>query len=189
MGMIKSFFFHLRTVARHRFWVRHYCFMASLYWQGLTHDLSKYSPTEFFESVHYYQGNRSPIDACKEAKGYSMAWFHHRGRNRHHWEYWVDNFQDGMTPVEMPFRYAVEMFCDFLAAGHTYMGGAFNTESEAAWWRSKRKKVVMHPTTKRFIDLCFLRAHEKGLAWVLNKSILAAIYRDAISETKENRPC
>lgn len=184
MGMIKSFFFHLRTVARHRFWVRHYCFMAGLYWQGLTHDLSKYSPTEFFESARYYQGNRSPIDACKEAKGYSMAWFHHRGRNRHHWEYWVDNFQDGMTPVKMPYKYAAEMFCDYLGAGRAYMGKNFDVQKEIVWWERKRKTVVMHPQTKRFIDLCFdYLAHHVALERLL--PFLDLVYVDAVTEMED----
>lgn len=174
---------HLRTVARHRFWVRHYCFLAGLYWQGLTHDLSKYSSTEFWESVRYYQGARSPIDACKEANGFSMAWLHHRGRNRHHWEYWVDNFQSGMTPIKMPYRYAAEMFCDFLGAGRAYMGKSFDIGKEVSWWQRKRETVIMHPITKRFIDNAFGCALHKGIEWTLR--FLRLIYSDTLLEMEE----
>ena len=84
------FFDHLRTVNRHRRLVRKYCFRLGLYWQGLTHDLSKYSPTEFFRSVKYYQGYRSPNDQERITNGVSLSWLHHKGRNRHHFEYWID---------------------------------------------------------------------------------------------------
>ncbi len=89
---MSKFFKHLNKILTHKRWVAHYCFMCGLYWQGIMHDMSKFSPTEFWESVKYYQGTRSPINACKEDKGYSMAWFHHRGRNKHHWEFWMDDF-------------------------------------------------------------------------------------------------
>ena len=127
---MNKFFSHLKTVNTHRKWVRHYCFKAGLYWQGLTHDLSKYSPVEFFESVKYYQGNRSPIDACKEDKGYSKAWFHHKSHNKHHREFWTDNYDKGTSCVPMPKKYAKEMLCDFLGAGRAYSGKDFKYYDE-----------------------------------------------------------
>ena len=81
---------HLRTVMRHRRLVRQYCFKLGLYWQGLTHDLSKFSPTEFCRSIKYYQGYRRPNDAARIQNGVSLSWLHHKGRNRHHVEYWID---------------------------------------------------------------------------------------------------
>ena len=38
---------HFQTITYHRKLVREGCFKVGLYWQGLTHDLSKFSPTEF----------------------------------------------------------------------------------------------------------------------------------------------
>ena len=81
---------HLKTVHRHRALVRKYCFRLGLYWQGLTHDLSKYSPTEFIPSFRYFQGDRSPNDMQRYKFGYSSSWMHHKGRNRHHFEFWTD---------------------------------------------------------------------------------------------------
>ena len=81
---------HFCTITHHRHLVRHYCFMAGLYWQGLTHDLSKYTWPEFRVGAKYYQGTRSPNNAEREAIGYSTAWLHHKGRNKHHLEYWID---------------------------------------------------------------------------------------------------
>ena len=147
---------HFNKIRTHRKWVRHYGKMMGLSKkQAWTHDLSKYSPIEFIESVKYYQGNRSPIDACKEDKGYSMAWFHHKGRNPHHYEYWQDNFDQGGTPVQMPYKYAIEMLCDYFAAGRAYMGDKFTYKEELKWWYNKRKCCAMHPQTKWFVTYVF----------------------------------
>ena len=145
---------HFNKIHTHRKWVRHYGKMMGLSkWQAWTHDLSKYSPTEFFESVKYYQGDRSPIDACKEANGVSYAWMHHKGRNPHHYEYWQDNFDRGGTPVMMPYKYAIEMLCDYLAAGRAYMGDKFTYKGELEWWYKKRQNCAMHLHTKWFISI------------------------------------
>ena len=174
---IRNVLAHIRKIINHRRWVRRYCFKAGLYWQGLVHDLSKYSPTEFWESAAYYQGTSSPINACKKECGYSMAWFHHRGRNRHHWEYWVDDFDEGMIPKLMPEKYAIEMFCDFLAAGKAYMGKNFTRQAEFAWWKQKRKKYVMHPVIMDFIDTCFANFLAFGENYALDRDRIRRVYQ------------
>ncbi len=145
---------HFKKICVHKYWVFHYCRLMGIPLQGLLHDLSKFSPVEFWESVRWYQGTFSPIDACKKANGVSMAWMHHKGRNPHHYEYWQDNFDMGGNPVEMPFKYKVEMLCDFLGAGHAYYGKAFTYEKELEWWKIKKSKpLAMHPNDMQFIDM------------------------------------
>ena len=97
---------HLRTVQHHRFLVLRHCWRVGLYWQGLTHDLSKFSPVEFSAGAKYYQGNRSPNEIERREKGYSAAWLHHKGRNKHHLEYWIDYAADGsgMCGMKMPIQ-------------------------------------------------------------------------------------
>lgn len=164
---------HLTTILTHKRWVAHYCFFCGLYRQGIMHDMSKFSPTEFFESVKYYQGDRSPIDACKEDKGYSNAWFHHRGQNKHHWEYWVDDFQNGMVPKKMPFNYVLEMVCDFLGAGRAYMGEDFSIQAEYDWWQNKKTVVVMHEDTLKLVNKLFDLMRKHSIRYVLtNKKLL-----------------
>ena len=141
-NMNKKFWGHLRTVRTHRKWVRHYCVALDMPIRGILHDLSKYSPVEFWEGVKYWQGNRSPIDACKEINGYSMAWFHHRGRNKHHYEYWCDNFDRGCTANLMPKKYFMELVADYLGAGRAYMGENFTFTKEYEWWQNKRKNPL-----------------------------------------------
>ena len=155
---IKNTLQHFAKVCKHKWWVFYYCCKAGIPWRGIKHDMSKFSPTEFWESVRYYQGNRSPIDACKEENGVSKAWLHHKGRNRHHYEYWEDNFDKGGEPLQMPYKDAVEMLCDYLGAGRAYMGKNFSYEKEYEWWLKKcEKPLAMHPQTKQFIDICLRR--------------------------------
>ena len=158
--MLKKAIAHWKKIRTHRKWVRRYCWKQGLFWQGLTHDLSKYSPTEFFESVKYYQGTSSPIDACKKANGVSYAWMHHKGRNPHHYEYWQDNFDKGGQPVLMPYKYFVEEMCDFIGAARAYLGKDFSYVKEEEWWKKKRENCAMHPNNKIMLDVIF-----NDLAW------------------------
>ena len=149
---------HFKTITKHRIEVMKNCFAVGLYWQGLTHDLSKYSPIEFIEGCKYYQGYRSPNNAEREAKGYSDSWMHHKGRNRHHYEYWIDysaeasekdNGRGGMVPVEMPKKYLVEMLMDRIAACKTYNGDKYTEESPLDYYERSMDFIMMHPNTKR----------------------------------------
>lgn len=182
MNTLRNMRLHLIKVATHRKWVMFFCFKIGLYKRGLLHDLSKYSPTEFLESAKYYQGHRSPIDACKEKNGYSMAWFHHRGRNKHHWEFWVDGLQEGMKPVLMPYEFAAEMVCDFLGAGRAYMGKSYSFEKEYKWWQKKREVVVMHPSIILFVDRCFANILLYGESWFTRDNVVCT-YINAILTT------
>jgi hypothetical protein len=140
--------------------------------------MSKFSPTEFWESVKYYQGNRSPIDACKEENGISYAWMHHKGRNTHHYEYWQDNFDNGGQPVRMPYEDAVEMLCDFLGAGRAYMGKDFTFKKEYEWWLNRCKKpLAIHPHTQDFISWIMAQlARDESTELTLTSRYLRFIY-------------
>lgn len=146
-----SFFFqHLKTVRHHRKLVRKHCFRLGLYRQGLTHDLSKYSPAEFLPGIRYFQGMRSPNVAERDDIGYSLAWMHHKGRNRHHYEYWTDYPPTGgpLASVEMPPRYLAEMFCDRLAASKTYKKEQYTDGSPLEYFNTTKEKHMMHPNTE-----------------------------------------
>ncbi len=155
---------HFITVTRHRWLVRDGCFRVGLYWQGLTHDLSKYSPTEFRCGVKYFQGTRSPNVAERLDKGYSEAWMHHKGRNRHHYEYWTD-----MSPqtrnydaVPMPRRYLVEMVMDRRAACMVYQGPAYTDGSALEYFDASREKSLMHPQTRQELTFLLTMLRDRG---------------------------
>ena len=155
---------HFKTVHHHRALVRKGCFRVGLYLQGLTHDLSKYSPTEFLRGAHYYQGTRSPNAAEREEKGYSEAWMHHKGRNRHHYEYWTDMSPTTRRyePVDMPRRYLVEMVMDRRAACMTYQGKNYRPGAELEYLEKSRERLLMHPETLRRLEYLLSMLRDRG---------------------------
>jgi len=162
---LANYFEHFKTVHRHRSLVRKYCFRLGLYWQGLTHDLSKYSPTEFIASAKYYQGDHSPNDQQRREEGYSSSWMHHKGRNRHHFEFWTDYALDGsgITGIEMPGKYVAEMFCDRLAASRVYRGSAFKQSDPYEYFlRGKNKRLLIHPNTSDLLEEILIKLKDEG---------------------------
>lgn len=154
---------HLRTVNRHRRLVRRACFRVGLYWQGLTHDLSKYSPVEFWAGVKYFQGDHSPNDQQRKVEGYSASWLHHKGRNRHHFEYWTDYQKDGICGVEMPKKYVAEMFCDRLAASKVYKGADFDPADPYRFFeRGKGRQLLLHPATEALLESILIKLRDEG---------------------------
>ena len=143
---------HFKTITHHRHLVMGYCFKLGLYKQGLLHDLSKYAPVEFLVGCRYYQGDRSPNNAEREATGVSMAWLHHKGRNKHHFEYWNDYNpkEKRVMPVKMPARYLAEMFCDRLAASKVYAGDQYQQDHSLRYFQNSnaRKRGMLHPETE-----------------------------------------
>ena len=169
---------HFKTITHHRWLVRRGCFAVGLYWQGLTHDLSKYSPTEFLVGAKYYQGNRSPNGAEREDKGYSEAWIHHKGRNRHHWEYWTDMLPatKRYDPVPVPRKYLAEMVMDRIAASKTYQGSAYTDASPLNYLLNSRERLLMHPDTRQELEyiLTMLKDHgEKTTFSYIKQELLA----------------
>lgn len=167
---------HFQTVNEHRRLVREGCFAVGLYKQGLLHDLSKYMPAEFLSGIRYYQGYRSPNNAEREAKGYSAAWLHHKGRNMHHYEYWVDYSASegiGAVPIRMPSRYLVEMFMDRIAASKTYNKGHYTDDMPLQYYLKGKKIIVMHEESKRELEyllrMLAKEGEEKTFAYIRKK--------------------
>ncbi|MBO6133321.1 MAG: catalase [Lachnospiraceae bacterium] len=150
-----DFFGHLGTVLEHKWLVMKYCFKVGLFKQGILHDLSKFSPTEFLVGVKYYQGDRSPNNAEREEKGYSASWLHHKGRNKHHYEYWTDysvsSKSVAIVPVKMPAKYVVEMLMDRIAASRVYHKGHYKDDMPLKYFARSMDRVMMHEDTKRLL--------------------------------------
>lgn len=169
---------HFRTITKHRHKVISHCFRAGIGWQGLFHDLSKYTHVEFSEGRRYYLGTRSPNERARELYGYSLAWMHHKGRNKHHYEYWtdVDIKAKQYAPVEMPIRYVTEMFCDRVAASKIYQGDKYTDRSALDYFLRGNAKNIMHPNTADLLESWLRMLADKGEAEtfahikVLNKS-------------------
>ena len=155
---------HFKTITRHRWLVRKNCFRVGLYWQGLTHDLSKYTPTEFRVGAKYFQGNRSPNGAERKVLGYSTAWIHHKGRNRHHFEYWNDLHPETKRyeSVPMPRKYLVESIMDRIAACRVYEGDAYTDASPVNYLDRRLDSKLMHPKTYREMKYILTMLKEKS---------------------------
>ncbi len=155
---------HFRTITRHRHRVIAHCFRAGIGWQGLFHDLSKYTPTEFWKGAKYYLGSRSPNEGEREAQGYSLAWMHHKGRNRHHFEYWVDvdPIVKEYRPVKMPLRFVAEMFCDRVAASKIYQKDRYHDAHPLQYFLGGKDRRVIHPETSDFLESLLIMLSEQG---------------------------
>lgn len=173
---------HFKTITYHKYLVMKGCFAVGLYRQGLLHDLSKYAPSEFLVGIRYYQGNRSPNNAEREATGYSSAWLHHKGRNKHHYEYWIDYSADeakrgtGMKPAPMPWRYVIEMFMDRVAASKVYNGSAYTDRDPLTYYErgAARMENFLHPDTKRRLEkllhMLAKEGEEKTFAYIRSRT-------------------
>ena len=159
---------HFCTITYHKYLVAKGCFAVGLYRQGLLHDMSKYSPTEFRVGAKYYQGTRSPNNAEREDIGYSSAWLHHKGRNKHHFEYWIDyTVQGGEGPLsgmKMPDKYIVEMVMDRIAASKVYMKEKYTDRSPLEYYNKSKSKVILHPHTRKMLEHLLTMLAVKGEA-------------------------
>ncbi len=155
---------HFKTITHHRIIVMKSCFRVGLIKQGLLHDLSKYSLTEFLVGARYYQGDRSPNNAEREKIGYSSAWLHHKGRNKHHFEYWIDysTRSASMVPVPIPTRYVVEMFMDRIAASKIYKKEKYSDQDPYFYYQGGKDFVPIHEETKELLELLLKMLSEKG---------------------------
>ena len=155
---------HFKTITRHRALVRKNCFRVGLYWQGLTHDLSKFTPTEFKVGAKYFQGTRSPNGAERQEIGWSTAWIHHKGRNRHHFEYWndLDLTTKRYESVPMPRKYVAESIMDRIAACRVYEGDGYTDASALNYLDRSLDGQLMHPATYREMRFLLTMLKDKG---------------------------
>lgn len=156
---------HLQTITRHHNLVMIHCFKCGLYWQGLTHDLSKLSPVEFLAGAKYWQGDRSPNNAQREAIGYSASWLHHKGRNKHHMEYWIDysiGESDPMVGMRMPEKYLAEMICDRIAASKVYLGDKYDPSYPWQYYERGKGHYLLHPETRDQMEACLIKLRDEG---------------------------
>lgn len=163
--MFKNFLGHLKTVSAHRHQVLIHCIKAGIIKRGLVHDLSKFSPTEFIPGIKYFQGTRSPNEMERETNGFSQAWMHHKGRNRHHFEYWTDYNPKTrrIEPVPMPEVFIYEMFCDRVAASKIYNKSNYTDKCPLEYFmRGKKSRTMIHQETSDRLEFLLKMLAEKG---------------------------
>ena len=182
---MNKFFGHLRTVMKHRRTVFAHCCRAGIPWQGLWHDFSKYSPSEFIPSVkHYAGGVKSPNELERADYGFSLAWMHHKGRNKHHFEYWTDYdpVTHEMSPVKMPKRYIAEMFCDRVGASKVYKGNGYTDAAPYEYYMRAKARRKIHPETAAQIEMLLEMLRDKG-----EKETFCYIKHVFLRQNKDNK--
>ena len=147
---------YLKTILIHKWYVLVECYKEGIVWQGITHDMSKFSPSEFIASAKYYNG-------CNNYVEYQHAWLHHKGRNKHHWEYWVDFTRKGQVPAKMPYNYVLEMFCDRVAASKIYEGKNYTDAFPLQYYESGQYSYILHPETRALIRFMLVYLKDHGL--------------------------
>ncbi len=156
---------HFKKITKHKLMVMKGCFSVGLYWQGLVHDLSKYMPSEFIVGAKYYQGTQSPNNAERKAKGYSSAWLHHKGRNKHHYEYWMDyssHSGKGIIPAKMPQKYVIEMFIDRVAASKNYNNDKYTQDMPLKYYQEGQTWRFMHKDTQKMLEFLLTMLAKNG---------------------------
>lgn len=178
---MKNIIKHFILITKHKWVVFKLCCRAGIPWRGFVHDFSKYGPTEFFESVKYYCGDHSPIKESKIKNGYSKAWLHHKGRNKHHFEYWIDLSSPEPTPI-IPYVYTVEMICDTLAAGIVYQGKNWDKTYQQKYFDERTDKQWINPKIVKVLEEVYAKIANEGIKPVINKKILREIYDRHVSK-------
>lgn len=161
---------HFKTITAHKLMVMKFCFRVGLYKQGLLHDLSKYKWIEFSAGVKYFKGDESPNGIQKLKEGYSAAWLHHKGRNKHHIEYWIDygnKIEDGMVGMKMPTRYVVECFLDRVAASKNYQKESYKNDSPLKYYNHGKNYSIMHPESRALLESLLHKLADEGEEAVL----------------------
>ncbi len=188
---------HFKTITRHKMEVMKGCFKVGLYRQGLLHDMSKYMPCEFFVGCRYYQGFQSPNNAERADRGYSSAWLHHKGRNKHHFEYWIDYSMETkghpMEGMKMPRRYVAEMLMDRIAASKIYNGDSYTDHDPLAYFLKGKEHYMLHPVTERQIEGLLRMLDQKGedylFGYVKNVYLAPVHNRNYFRRKKKSSDC
>lgn len=193
--LIKNTIKHIKNVIEHKKWVFHYACKAEIPIQGAMHDLSKFHPVELIESIVYYKDGTSPLKESKKRNGYSMAKLHHCHVNKHHYEYWQDNYDHGCEPLIIPYNYVLELICDYLAAARTYSENkdSIDYKKEYEWFMEHKynnKAISMHPAMLEFIKQVFEQMAKDNSDDILEKhSFMERLYNTIVLKSLTNKGC
>lgn len=139
---------YFKQIMLHKKYVFEECAKCGIIWQGIVHDLSKFSRQEFTRSARRYFGKQT-----QEVKDeYIEAWMHHKGCNPHHWEYWIDYRKDGgIITYKIPYNYVVEMVCDWIGAGKAYEKEEWNQSEPLEYYNKVRRGRHFNMDTEELI--------------------------------------
>lgn len=162
--MITKHLRYLSYVVRHKWYVGIECFKHGLFWRGLTHDLSKFRPSEWFAYAnHFYGRETTKKDGVGYSKGddagdapFDYAWLLHQKRQDHHHQWWLVLGDDGtLKAVQMSKHAGIEMLCDWIGASKAQ---GFDGKGDLRNWYEKNKgNMRLHECTRSFVEVILAR--------------------------------
>ena len=141
--MIKIYWNYFWYIIEHKKNVAVECFKMGLYWHAITHDLSKFMPSEFFAYAEKFFSGDYAYKYQQVEINFGIAWLHHQHRNKHHWDYWVGS--DG-TAAPMPRRYVMQMVADWKAMGKRF------GDTAKEFYQKNNSRMKLHSKTRNILD-------------------------------------
>lgn len=164
-------FKHFILISKHRHRVIRNGYHLGIFFHALKHDLTKYTPIEFFTSSKYFEGHHSPVYEERLNNNYfSKVCQHHTKRNPHHWEYWTDFFGGRILTKRMPYKYALEYVGDVLSASYTYNPKQFKSDTAYKYFMNKKDHYFMNNATKEFVSYCLKQYSIDGFKHLKRKN-------------------
>ncbi len=141
---------YFKYVVRHKWYVGIECWHAKLFLHAITHDLSKFLPTEFIRYARFfYRKDRSKSYKISDESDldFLTGWNLHQKRNKHHWNYWVSvNRLNEIIPLPMPERYIKQMICDWKGMARKF-GGSWQE-----YYSKNKDTFILHEDTERYFS-------------------------------------
>ena len=168
------YFKYLKYIIRHKWYVFRSCcrvtkdkkYLIQLIFLGIVHDWSKFRPSEFIPYARYFYGNYTKYEdlpcgwkgriVTKEdiSREFEKAWFFHIHRNKHHWQYWLLQEDDGdVKKIPIPMRYLLEMIADWHGAGKAITG----KDNISEWYEKNKSRILVRDIQKKFIEKKILK--------------------------------
>ena len=139
---MEKHFEYFKYVIKHKWFVFLKCCEYGIIWRGIVHDMSKFSPIEWFAYVDCFYGT-------KNDNAFNKAWLHHQHCNPHHWQWWIlQNDEDGVNVLPMDQEYIKELLADWYGAGRAITG----KDNTKQWYESNKEKIILHSETRKIIE-------------------------------------
>lgn len=143
MTLINKYYCNLKYLLIHKYNVAIECLKMGMFWHAVTHDISKFLPSEFFPySENFHSG---PWKKYRELNRRAMeeAWQWHKNRNPHHWDFWVKGSGEA---IPMPEKYVKQMIADWKGMGRqTGFDNAIN------YYAKTKHRMSLHKDTVKLI--------------------------------------
>lgn len=145
---------HRENVRKGLLWIKHNLpdllsgyepFYRQIEWH---HDVSKDDPEEYNAYDNYFYGGQRTKEIEEE---FNKAWLRHIHHNPHHWQYWVlinDEPGEGTIVLRIPYRYVIEMICDWWA--FSWRSG--NLYEIFDWYDAHKDYMKLHEDSRDLVE-------------------------------------